>query len=89
MPIFTDDAFAQAAVYLQSYHDVYPIEHPMLIVAVKNRFLGNIYSTWIEEEHYLNDNNRVDLFLLGAVETLQYLAASQQAFAERLWSTIG
>lgn len=80
----TPETVTQAENYLRSYHEAYPVHPQKLAAAVDNRQLGNIYSTWVEEEHYLLDNDRVDLFLPGALHSLRYFAENKESFSQML-----
>lgn len=83
-PLLTEDAWRRAATYLKSYCREYPVHPEKMAAAVQNRFLGTIYSIWIEEAHYLDDNNRVDLFLSGSVQLLKYLSEKRDVFTSWL-----
>lgn len=84
----TPATVAQAEHYLRSYHEAYPVHPQKLAAAVDSRQLGNIYSLWVEEEHYLLDNDRVDLFLPGASHALQYFAENKESFTQMLLEMI-
>jgi len=60
----------------------------LICFAIQSRHLGDIYSIWVEEEHYLQDNERVDLFLPGAVDRLGESDQDRQAFTERICAMI-
>ena len=81
---FEDKNFADASIYLQAYHQRYPLHPTELKNGLRERYLGNFHSLWVEAEHYLNHNRRVDGFLEGSLRTLQYFSQYMEQFLEQI-----
>ena len=69
-----DDELGNARKYLQAYASIYPITDDEIRRGLRLFFLKTIHGLWIESEHYLKNNNRVDQFLPEENRRLKYLA---------------
>lgn len=83
---FTAENFKKARVYLDAYRSVYPILQEEFAQAVRFSAYRHIYSTWVEAEHYLHHNTRVDKFLLGDLQSVQYFSQHLEQFIGRVWN---
>ena len=86
--VFTDDTYAKARHFLQSYHQLYPITRREFAAAAKVRYLHKIVSLWVEADHYLENGRRVDLFLEAEYNAVSYYAHHLNDHIERLCSSI-
>ncbi|MEM7531645.1 MAG: phosphotransferase [Chloroflexota bacterium] len=82
--VHSDENFARARIYLQAYHEAYPITHAEIAQAITARYLQNMVSLWIEDEHYLQNNGRTDVFLEAAYASIRYSMAYRDEYIERL-----
>lgn len=69
---FEEENFADARVFLSSYSATYPIEKKEVEAGFTAFYLKLVYNLWVEKEHYLDKNNRVDLFLESDLVKLKY-----------------
>jgi len=60
-------------LFIQSYSALYPISKNEIRKGLKLFYLKSLYSTWVEDEHYLRGNNRVDCFLEHNSYRLRFL----------------
>jgi len=70
--------------YLDSYRKIYPILTEELHKGLKLFYLATIYGTWIEDEHYLKNNTRADIFLEFGYDRLSYLSEHYEEFEKTL-----
>jgi Ser/Thr protein kinase RdoA (MazF antagonist) len=63
-----------ATEYLEAYRSVYPITKEELQKGLKLFYLKSIRGVWVESEHYLKKNTRVDELLDSDVARLKYLS---------------
>lgn len=78
------DSFHAARSFLASYQGIYPLSHEELTRGIVARYLDKAHSLWIEEEHYLKDNYRVDCFLQGELDMLSYYSNNCSSLIEKL-----
>ena len=57
---FSDDNFKGARTFLATYNHAYPIARDKVARALEVYIVRYGHSTWIEEEHYLKNNSRLD-----------------------------
>ncbi len=57
------EALTQARVYVDAYRKVYPLSNEELAQGLHLFRTQLLSSFWVEEEHYIKGNRRVDLFL--------------------------
>lgn len=82
--IFSVENYEKARCYLQHYHDRYPIERNEFEMVWRARYFDKLLSLWVEEDHYLAGNPRVDPFLESEYHTTRYYAEHLAAHIERL-----
>ena len=73
-----DEDIARAKLYLRSYLDMYPTSRDELSMGLKLFFLKSIHGIWVESEHYLKNNARVDEFLSSDFQRLKYLSENYE-----------
>lgn len=76
--------FLAARCFLKAYESIYPLGKGELPQGIRARYLDKLHSLWIEEEHYLMGNTRVDCFLAGELEMLRYYSAFYDQHIRRL-----
>lgn len=81
---FTEHTFRQANLFLHSYHAWYPLKRAEIEAAVYQRYINEIHSLWVESEHYLLHNSRVDVFLESGYSRLLYFSQHLDSTIEQL-----
>ncbi len=79
-----DEDMAKAKLYLESYARIYPISKEELQRGLKLFYLKSIHAVWVEEEHYLKNNARVDEFLTSDFKRIEYLSQHYKKFEGEL-----
>lgn len=64
----------KAKKYLDAYASVYPISKNELLRGLKLFYLKSIHGAWVESEHYLKHNTRVDCFLYLDYMRIKFLS---------------
>ncbi len=67
------EEYRKAKLYLDSYLNVYPAEREELEKGLNLFYAKMIHGLWVESEHYLKNNKRVDCFLAPDFERVEYL----------------
>ncbi len=67
-------AIAKAKMYLQSYIEQYPLSKDEVANMIDLYYHKRLHDLWIEEEHYLNANTRLDDILDGFYYVIRYYA---------------
>lgn len=60
--------------YLDAYASAYPISKDELLRGLKLFYLKSIHGAWVESEHYLKNNTRVDCFLYPDYLRIKFLS---------------
>lgn len=81
---FEGHNFELGAAFLTAYHSHYTVKQKALENALKARYWGSLCSLWVPTEHYLHQNQRVDLFLEAQLTEINYFAAHLESFAQWL-----
>ncbi|MFA7171135.1 MAG: phosphotransferase [Candidatus Paceibacterota bacterium] len=76
--------FNDARIFLSAYNKVYPFCAEELTRGIEAYYIKKAHSIWIEEEHYTNNNFRVDCFLEGEFLMLSYYSKNFKNFTDRL-----
>lgn len=63
-----------ARKYIDAYSSVYPISKDEIKRGLQLYFVKAIHSFWVESEHYLKGNTRVDNFLFDSHMRIKYLS---------------
>lgn len=85
---YSRDRFTKALLYLRSYNRIYPLDKGEIRDAVIFYHTKNFHSLWVERAHYLNDSNRVDVFLEKEYERLRYFTKNLNEFIKTLRSEL-
>lgn len=85
---FAPANFALGEQFLCAYHAIYPLQPAALTAAVHARYWGSLCSLWVPTEHYLQQNERVDLFLEANLAEINYFAAQMEHFTDWLMQVI-
>ena len=75
-----------ARLYIEVYSKMYPISKEELQKGLKLHYLRQLHSFWVESEHYINKNYRVDQFLVGKYKSTQYLSKNLNVLADKLFT---
>ena len=70
------EGIGRFANYINAYLEIYPMSKDEIKNGLTLFYLKAIHNTWVEKEHYLKNNNRVDEFLLSDFLRIQYLSES-------------
>lgn len=85
---FAEKNFAAAITFLRAYQTLYPMSSQMFFNGYWAYYLDKIHSTWVESEHYIYNNNRVDGFLPGMLEFLLYFSKNMESFLARFEGSV-
>ncbi len=81
---FTETDFEKARLYLGSYREIYPLSADEIEKGLYAYVIKCFHGLWIEGEHYLKGNNRVDHFLVEEHKRITYLADNVDRFLRAL-----
>lgn len=82
---YHESNYQHAHSYLGAYRSIYPFNKDELSRSLQMYYLTKIHSLWIETEHCLNHNTRVDLFLPSQLQTIKYLAENRKSMPDKLY----
>ncbi|QQS23122.1 phosphotransferase [bacterium] len=85
---FKQNNFANAQVFLQAYHSLYPVVPEELEEAINFSYLGRVFSTWITGDVYLKGNSRPAVYLHETHFNLKYFSSHLDYFKSQLLSYI-
>jgi len=77
-----------ANLFLKGYIDVYPMEKEEFLKGMTYYFVKKAHSLWIEGEHYINNSNRVDVFLERELEMLKYYSKYLDILVEKIFESV-
>ena len=80
----TTEDIRRAKLYLVSYTKTYPTTKDELVRGLKLFYLKSIHGVWVESEHYINGNDRVDEFLYRDYKRIKYLSKSLDILEKQL-----
>lgn len=69
-----EETIERAKIYLDSYLNAYPMSQEERASGIQIFYLKSIHSLWIESEHYLKNNTRIDCFLQEDFQRITYLS---------------
>lgn len=75
----------KARLFMGAYHNIYPVSKKEIAQGLKLFYLKLIHGVWVEEEHYLKNNSRVDEFLKNNFELMEYLSEHYTEFEKELF----
>ena len=87
-PTYDKQNFKNAQVFLQRYQTDYPLQRSELASAFKARYWRQVMSLWVETEHYVHANYRVDVFLQSYLVGLKYMSTNLAYFVDRICDSI-
>jgi len=82
----TQDALDRAKLYLDSYLAVYPMSKDELASGFTAYHLRSAHSLWVEKEHYLLGNTRVDELLQSDILRIEYFSKNFEKMKEFLFT---
>lgn len=77
---FDNKSIKNIQVYINSYLDVYPMSKEELKNGLTAHYFGSVHNFWVEKEHYLKNNQRVDLFLELNYKRLLFMSERLEEF---------
>lgn len=81
---YEEENMNKARIYLLTYKELYPFEKESFINALERYYFKKAHSLWIEGEHYLKNNDRVDCFLEKQLAVLQYFPENLESLINNL-----
>lgn len=81
---FPDRDIDNAHAFLEAYNSVYPIDRTEAAIGLRLFFSKAAHGYWVESEHYLKNNNRVDLFLNSDSNRLDYFYKNFSVLEKRI-----
>jgi Ser/Thr protein kinase RdoA (MazF antagonist) len=81
---FDTETIRKARLYVQSYLYVYPASEEELRKGFNVFYLRFVHGFWVEGEHYLKGNTRVDQFLVQDCGRVRYLSEHGEELITRL-----
>lgn len=73
---FTPKNFKKAAEYLRAYNKVYPLKQAEVRDGMRAFSLKHLHSLWVETEHYLKHNYRVDKFIKTDLDECNFVSGN-------------
>lgn len=80
--VFSDENVRKVILYLRTYNALNPISKDAFVAGFNIYYQMLIHSTWVESEHYLVGNHKVDHFLEKG--TINYMAEYREEFLNRV-----
>ena len=74
----------RARRYVDAYSSVYPISKDEIKKGLQLYFVKVIHGFWVESEHYLKGNTRVDHFLFNDARKIKYLSENLESLIDVL-----
>ncbi len=81
---FSEQSIDKARLYIQAYVSVYPASKEELRKGLTLFYLRFVHGLWVQTEHYLKANTRVDQFLSQDYERIKYLSENLDSLADKL-----
>jgi Ser/Thr protein kinase RdoA (MazF antagonist) len=75
---FDDTSIKNIKLYVDSYLEIYPMGYEELRNGLIAHYVKSMHGFWVEKEHYLKGNNRVDLFLELNYKRLKFMFMSEK-----------
>jgi len=76
----TNNGIVKAKLYFDAYCNLYPMLSEEIARGLKIFYFKAVYSLWVETEHYLNNNNRADVFLKYNFQKIRYFSKNLDKF---------
>jgi len=74
----------KAKLYKDSYEEIYPTTQEEMEKGLLLFYIKTIHGLWIETEHYIKNNMRVDCFLAPDFERVEYLSKNLEKLKSEL-----
>lgn len=81
---FSEESISKARLYIKAYTEVYPASKEELHKGITLFYLRFVHGLWVQTEHYLKGNTRVDQFLSQDYERIKYLSENLNSLADKL-----
>lgn len=82
--IDSEHELRNSKVYLDAYRSIYPLSEDQIKRGFELLYQKQIHGTWVETEHYLNNNFRVDIFFDVEFGRLKYLAQNKEVIIKTI-----
>lgn len=82
----TQENLQYIKIYIDAYSSVYPIDEEEIKNGLQFYFNKIIRGFWVETEHYLNGNNRVDEFIFSDYARIKYISENMGSLVSFLIS---
>ncbi len=79
---FDGTSIKNMRLFIKSYLDVYPMDERELKDGLMAHYVKTMHGFWVEKEHYLKNNNRVDQFLELNFKRLKFTSERLGDFLE-------
>ncbi len=73
-----------AKKYLKAYESIYPISEDEIRLGLQLYFVKLFHGIWVETEHYINGNTRIDHFIFNDFYRLNYLTQNLDLFTNNM-----
>ena len=83
---FSEGRINDVIAYISAYNAVNPISKDELARGLEIYYQKCIHSVWVEQEHYLKNNSKTDMFLEN--RTIKYLSQNKSVFLETIVSCV-
>jgi hypothetical protein len=83
---YSKENFKKAKLYFDTYNILYPIDMTIFEDCLNFHIIKLFHSTWIEDEHYLKGNLRLDNLYKGNFETIKYMSSEVDDFKKQILS---
>lgn len=80
----TETDLSNARKYIDAYSSIYPISSDEIKRGLQLYFVKAIHGFWVEGEHYIKGNTRVDHFLFDDHKRIKYLSENLDVLVDRL-----
>ncbi len=87
--VFFGDSFDEKSIhlartYINAYTSVVPTSEEELTKGLQLFYLRQLHGFWVENEHYLKNNYRVDRFLISRSDSTKYMAEHLDELTKKL-----
>jgi len=81
---FSEISITRMRLYIKSYREVYPIGKEEMKNGLMVHYIKSMHDFWVEKEHYLKGNGRVDVFLELNYKRLEFISENIDALTRKL-----
>ena len=83
-----ESAWAEAELYLKSYHQVYPLSKRELVDSLKLLYANRLHHLWFEKAHFQLGDWRGDQYLAPNLNIIKYLSSNLEAVSDRFLAVL-